>query len=313
MKILVTGGAGFIASHVTQAYVDQGHQVVVLDDLSSGKKENVASGARLVKGDVRDKELVQGLFQAEGFDLVNHHAAQISVPASLEDPVFDAQVNLLGLLNLLEAGRKHHLKRFIFISSGGAVYGEMENPPVDETTQARPLSPYAVAKLSSEHYLDFYRAQYGLEVVTLRYANVYGPRQIPHGEAGVVAIFMDCLLKDKEPVIYRSEAMPGGMLRDYVCVLDCVAANLAALTRGEGQGPFNIGTGLGTTTLELWQKVQKAAGKQLGHSFGPVRPGDIEKSALDCSRAARVLGFTPAYDLDRGLAETWKWRLSLED
>jgi UDP-glucose 4-epimerase len=312
MKILVTGGAGFIASHVTQAYVDQGHEVVVLDDLSSGKKENVAPGARLVTGDVRDKDLVDSLFKAEHFEVVNHHAAQISVPASLDDPVFDAQVNLLGLLNLLEAGRAHGARRFIFISSGGAVYGEMENPPVDETTIARPMSPYAVAKLSSEHYLDFYQSQYGLETVTLRYANVYGPRQIPHGEAGVVAIFMDCLLKGKEPVIYRSDDMPHGMLRDYVCVLDCVAANLAALTKGQGQGPFNIGTGIGTTTLELWEKVQKAAGKELGHSFGPVRAGDIKKSALDCARAADVLGFTPAYDLDQGLAETWQWRLGLE-
>jgi UDP-glucose 4-epimerase len=312
MKILVTGGAGFIGSHVAGAYVEQGHQVVVLDDLSSGKRENVSPGAKLVVGDVRDKNLVESLFKAEGFELVNHHAAQISVPASLDDPMFDAQVNLLGLLNLLEAGRKHDLRRFIFISSGGAVYGEMENPPVDENFPARPMSPYAVAKLSSEHYLDFYRTQYGLEVVTLRYANVYGPRQIPHGEAGVVAIFMDCLLKDKPPVIYRSDDMPGGMLRDYVCVLDCVAANLAALTKGEGQGPFNIGTGLGTTTLELWEMVQKAAGKELSHGFGPVRAGDIKKSALDCSRAAQILGFTPAYDLYNGLTETWQWRVGLE-
>ena len=242
MKILVTGGAGFIASQVAQAYIEAGHQVTVLDNLSTGKRENLPPQAEFVQADIASPQAARVVADG-GFSVVNHHAAQISVPASVADPVHDAQSNVLGLLNLLEAGRKAGLERFIFVSSGGAVYGELEGAPVDESFPARPMSPYAVAKRAGELYLDYYTALHGLGTVVLRYANVYGPRQIPHAEAGVVAIFMDCLVNGSEPTIYRPEDMPGGMKRDYTFVGDIVRANLAALERG--QGIYNIGTGRG--------------------------------------------------------------------
>lgn len=307
MKILVTGGAGFIASHVAQAYVDAGHEVTVLDDLSSGVRANLPAGAAFREADVRDPDLAQWL-AAERFEVINHHAAQISVPASVADPRFDAEVNLLGLINLLQGAAPHGLERFIFISSGGAIYGEMSHPPASEDLAPRPASPYAVAKLTGEYYLDYFAQQYGIAAITLRYANVYGPRQIPHGEAGVVAIFMDCLVTGRQPVIFRSDDMPGGMQRDYVYVGDCVAANLAALERG--QGAYNIGTGVSTDTSQLWRAVQQAAGRELGHDFGPARAGDIKRSSLDASRAVKGLGWQPAHDLAAGLAETWAWRLA---
>lgn len=308
MKILVTGGAGFIGSHVVRAFLQAGHEVVVLDDLSSGKKENLPPGARLEVMDVRDPQ-VADLMAREGFDVVDHHASQISVPASVNDPINDAQINVLGLLNLLEAGRKNHVKRFIFSSSGGAIYGELERLPADEKLTPVPMSPYAVAKRSCELYLHYYAQQYGIASVTLRYANVYGPRQIPQAEAGVVAIFMDGLLSQKEPMIYRQADMPRGMLRDYVFAKDCAKANLLALE--QGGGIYNIGTGVPTDTLGLWEAVQKAAGKNLNHHFGPARPGDVRQSALDCAKAAKELGWQPEFDLASGLKETWSWRLSV--
>ncbi|MCB2228758.1 MAG: NAD-dependent epimerase/dehydratase family protein [Desulfarculaceae bacterium] len=306
MKILVTGGAGFIGSQVAAAFIAQGHQVTVLDDLSSGKEANLPPEAEFVKADIASPEAAE-LVADGGFSVIDHHAAQISVPASMQDPAFDAKSNVLGLLNLLEAGRKASLERFIFVSSGGAVYGELEGEPVDESYPARPMSPYAVSKRAGELYLDYYAAQHGLGTVVLRYANVYGPRQVPHAEAGVVAIFMDCLVNGKEPTIYRPEDLPGGMLRDYTYVGDIVRANLMALERGGGV--VNIGTGIATDTLTLWEETKRAAGKELGHGFGPVRAGDIRYSALDCGRAKAELGWSPQYDLAAGLAETWAWRI----
>jgi UDP-glucose 4-epimerase len=307
MKILVTGGAGFIGSQVAQAYLQAGHQVTILDDLSTGKRENLPPEAEFVQADIVSPQAAE-LVAEGGFGLINHHAAQISVPASVIDPVHDAHSNVMGLLSLLEAGRRAKLERFIFVSSGGAVYGEMEGVPVDESFPARPMSPYAVAKRAGELYLDYYAAQHGLTSVVLRYANVYGPRQIPHAEAGVVAIFMDCLVDGNEPTIYSPKDLPGGMQRDYTYVDDVVRANLAALERG--QGIYNIGTGVASDTLTIWQAVKKAAGQELPHHMGPARPGDIRYSALDCAKAARELGWSPDYDLARGLAATWAWRTS---
>ncbi|RJX31802.1 MAG: NAD-dependent epimerase/dehydratase family protein [Desulfarculus sp.] len=306
MKILVSGGAGFIGSQVAQAYVEAGHQVVVLDDLSSGKADNLPAGARLARMDIADPAAAELVAQG-GFEIINHHAAQVSVPASVADPLSDARSNVLGLINLLQAGCQAGLKRFIFVSSGGAVYGELPGQPVDESFPARPLSPYAVGKRSGELYLDYFAAHYGLQTVVLRYANVYGPRQVPHAEAGVVAIFMDRLLAGEPVTIFRSPDMPRGMKRDYTFVGDVVRANLAALTRG--QGVYNIGTGLATDTLSLWEAVQAAAGRRGGHSFGPVRPGDIAYSALDCAQAAAGLGWRAEHDLAAGLAATWAWRV----
>jgi len=307
MKILVTGGAGFIGSNVAQAFCDAGHQVTVLDDLSTGKQANVPAQAEFVHADIASPQAAE-LVADGGFQVIDHHAAQISVPASVADPVHDAQSNVLGLLNLLEAGCKASLERFIFVSSGGAVYGELEGEPEDETFPARPLSPYAVSKRAGELYLGYYSALHGLGAVVLRYANVYGPRQVPHAEAGVVAIFMDCLLSGNEPFIYRPDDLPGGMLRDYTYVGDVVRANLMALDRGAGI--YNIGTGIATDTLGLWQAVQEAAGRSMGNQWGPARAGDIRYSALDCGLAAQELGWRPEHGLASGLAETWAWRKS---
>ncbi len=304
MKILVTGGAGFIGSHVTEAFLEAGHEVVVLDNFSSGRRENVPAGARLVERDIRDPEL-GGWLARERFEVIDHHAAQISVPASMKDPRLDAEVNLVGLVNLLEGGTLAGIRRFIYIGSGGAIYGDPETLPVDEDYPPRPLSPYATSKLAGELYLGYYARSRGLDWVSLRYANVYGPRQLPQGEAGVVSIFMQALSEDREVTIHRPPGMEGGGLRDYVFVGDCARANLLAL--GRGQGPYNIGTGQTTSTLELWRAIQEAAGKTGRHRLGNHRPGDARQSALDCARANDGLGWRPATGLPQGLAPTWAW------
>lgn len=303
MKILVTGGAGFIGSHVVEAYLAQGHQVVVLDDLSSGRRRNLPPGVPLIQADIREKSLAKDL-AGQGFQVVNHHAAQISVPASVADPRHDAEVNVLGLVNLMQAALDWGVERFIFIASGGAMYGEPLTMPVPEDHPMRPGSPYAVSKLCGEAYLSYYAGR-GLSAVSLRYANVYGPRQIPQGEAGVVSLFMRAILEGDQPFIYRYPDQPQGMLRDYVFVKDCAAANVLALTAG--QGAYNIGTGLATTTLELWRAIQGAAGRDLAHRFGPARPGDLRQSVLDIKKAWAELGWRPGYSLEQGLAQTWAW------
>ena len=231
MKILVTGGAGFIGSNVVDGYIEQGHEVVVVDNLFTGKRENVNPNAKFYNVDIRAPE-IGDIIKQERPDIINHHAAQISVPESVNDPLFDADVNIKGLLNLLEGAVKYGTKKVIFISSGGAIYGEAEEYPTSEAYQPRPLSPYAITKYTSEYYLAFYRHQYGLEYTTLRYANIYGPRQIPHGEAGVVAIFMDNILKGKKSVLYHYPEDEDGMIRDYCFVGDVVKANIKALTEG---------------------------------------------------------------------------------
>ena len=302
MKILVTGGAGFIGSHVVDAYVAAGHQVVVLDNLSTGRRENLNPAARLVEMDLVDSG-VGPLLKQEGFDLVNHHAAQVSVPASAQDPLGDLKANGRGTLNLLTACAGAGVKRFIFISSGGAIYGEQEELPTNERAIPRPLSPYAVHKQLGESYLPFFAQEHGLNWVVLRYANVYGPRQAPHAEAGVVAIFTQTLLAGRPGIIYRPDDMPGGMIRDYVFVKDVVAANLAALSQGQG-GIFNIGTGVATSTQELYDRVAAAVGVELPPSYGPPRPGDLRRSLLDNSLAARELGWRPQVDLAQGCRQT---------
>jgi len=305
MKILVTGGAGFIGSHVAQAYQDQGHQVVVLDNLSTGSKDNLAPGLDLVEMDITDPGLSRFMRQ-ERFAVVNHHAAQVSVPASTADPQGDLRVNGMGTLNLLQAAAASGVKRFIFISSGGAVYGEQEKLPIGEDTLPQPLSPYAAHKLLGESYLPFYAQAHGLTYVVLRYANVYGPRQAPHAEAGVAAIFTDLLLQGRAGTIYRYPDMPRGMIRDYVFVSDVVQANLAALERGDNR-IYNIGTGVPTATLDLYQTLARAAGVDLPPDFGPPRPGDLRRSLVDCARARRELGWQAQVDLDQGCRRTVEW------
>ncbi|MGE5247633.1 MAG: NAD-dependent epimerase/dehydratase family protein [Verrucomicrobiota bacterium] len=298
MRILVTGGAGFIGSHVAQAYVDAGHDVLVLDNLSSGKKENVPAAARLVFADIGSDTAAEAVrtFRPE---VVNHHAAQINVRKSVEDPVFDARENILGTLNVLEAARKNGVRKVIFASSGGAGYGEQEYFPADESHPMRPVSPYGVAKVAVENYLAFYRAQYGLEYTALRYANVYGPRQDPHGEAGVVAIFSLRLLRGQTAIINGD----GEQTRDYVYVGDVTRANLEALHRGDGLG-INIGTAQETDVNALFRKLKELSGSGQEEIHGPAQPGEQRRSVIENRLAYDELGWYPNVSLDEGLALT---------
>lgn len=314
MKILLTGGAGFIGSNVVDAYIREGHEVVVVDNLSSGKLENLNPKAKFYLCDVRSPELKK-VFEMERPEIVNHHAAQMSVPASVADPVFDADVNVCGFLNVLESARAFGTRKVVFISSGGAVYGEAEEYPTSEAYSPKPLSPYAITKFVSEHYLAFYKHQYGLDYTVLRYANIYGPRQIPHGEAGVVAIFMDRLLKSEPCTLYHFKDEPKGMTRDYCFVGDIARANLLALNNGSADF-FNIGTGVATHTLDLFATIASALDARRPLSAGlknpgrsAARAGDLKKSCLKVDKAA-LLGWRPEVDLEKGIALTLDWRMS---
>lgn len=317
MKILVTGGAGFIGSNVVDAYIGAGHEVVVIDNLFSGKLSNLNSKAKFYLMDIRSAE-VKKMFVMEKFDLVNHHAAQMSVPASVEDPSFDADVNVKGFLNLLEAARDTQVKKVVFISSGGAIYGEAKEFPTSEASHPVPLSPYAITKAVSEQYLAFYHHQYQLDYTVLRYANVYGPRQIPHGEAGVVAIFMDRLLNNQPCTVYHFADQPRGMTRDYCFVGDVVQANLLALTKGSGEA-FNIGTTVATHTLDLFEAIYAAIKEvrpELDISLrspvkGEARAGDLTQSCLNVDKAKQILGFSAEHDLMAGLRKTLRWRMTI--
>ncbi|WP_040335284.1 NAD-dependent epimerase/dehydratase family protein [Candidatus Magnetobacterium casense] len=317
MKILVTGGAGFIGSNVVDAYTGAGHEVVVMDNLSGGKWENLNPNERFYLMDIRSRDVLK-VFERERFDLVNHHAAQMSVPASVEDPAYDADVNVLGFINLLEASRKTGVGKVIFISSGGAIYGEATQYPTAESCYPQPLSPYAVTKAVSEQYLAFYRHQYALDYTVLRYANVYGPRQIPHGEASVVAIFMDRLLGGQQCLLYHYPDEPRGMIRDYCFVADVVEANLAAIGQGSGEA-INIGTGREVHTMELFDTIfdaLKSSRPDMDDHLRtliskPARAGDLTRSCLMVDKAKRVLGFAARHSLAEGISKTMQWRLGL--
>lgn len=298
MKVLVTGGAGFIASNIVDAMIEAGHEVLVIDDLSSGKRENLNPKAKFYELDIRNPA-VADLFASERPEVMCHHAAQMDVRKSVADPVFDAQVNLVGLLNLLENGRRNGLRRVLFASTGGAIYGEQDVFPCPETHKTEPMSPYGVAKLASERYLHFYHVQYGLSWAALRYANVYGPRQNPHGEAGVVAIFTEKLLRGEEPVINGD----GKQSRDYVYIGDLVRANLLALT-SDYSGPLNLGNGVETDVNELFHLLKKLCGSSAPERHGPAKPGEQRRSVIDSSLAARILGWKPEVRLEDGLRET---------
>ena len=313
MKIMVTGGAGFIGSNVVDGYLKAGHQVVVVDSLFTGKRENVNPEAKFYEMDIRSEEM-GGVIESERPDVLNHHAAQISVPISVSDPLLDADINIKGLLNLLEKAVKHNVNKFIFISSGGAIYGEAAEYPTSEGYPPKPLSPYAISKLISEYYLAYYNHQYGLDYTVLRYANIYGPRQIPHGEAGVVAIFMENLLKGEPSTLNHFSDDAEGMVRDYCYVEDVVEANAMALSKGNGEF-FNVGTGKGTKTLQLYRIIYEAV-RELRPDipealFTPAReaarPGDIARSCLKVEKAENGLGWVAKTGLEEGIRRTLQW------
>jgi UDP-glucose 4-epimerase len=301
MKIVVTGGAGFLGSHVVDAYVAKGHEVLVIDNLETGKRENVHAQARLVEMDVNDPALVD-LFEAERPDVVNHHAANASVSRSVREPLYDAQQNILGTLHLLEAARLAGVGRFIYISSGGAMYGNPEYLPMDENHPAAPVSPYALSKHTGERYVQMYHREHGLPWISLRYGNAYGPRQDPYGEAGVIAIFCQNLLDGQVPEIHWD----GEQTRDFVYVGDCARANVLALEAGTGQA-YNVSTGVGTSINALFDSLMAITDRRLEPRRGPRRPGDARHSYLDCTKIERELGWRVETSLDEGLARTWQY------
>jgi UDP-glucose 4-epimerase len=298
MKILVTGGAGFIASHITDAFLAAGHEVVVIDNLSGGKRTNVPAAAKFYHADVRAPE-VREIMRNERPQVVCHHAAQMDVRRSVADPAFDADVNVLGMINVLEGAREVGVTKVTFASSGGAVYGEQDVFPAPESHPTRPLSPYGITKAAGELYLFYYHAIHGLPYVALRYANVFGPRQDPHGEAGVVAIFTEKLLADEVPTINGD----GKQTRDYVFVGDVVRANLKALET-DFVGPVNIGTGVETDVNTLYTHLRVLAGSPHQATHGTAKAGEQRRSVVANHRAAEVLGWSPEVPIEEGLRRT---------
>ena len=301
MKILVTGGAGFIGSHIADALIEKGHEVHVLDNLSGGKSGQVPRRAIFHELDIRDKA-IEEIWRDHQFEVMYHLAAQMDVRKSVADPGFDADVNIRGLLNLMEAGRNNGLKKVVFSSTGGAIYGEPERVPQDETHTLQPLSPYGITKLCSEKYLHFYKSSYGIDYVALRYGNVYGPRQNPHGEAGVVAIFSDRMLDGKQPSIYGD----GLQTRDYVFVADVVNANMLALDFG-GSDIFNVGTGVETNVIQLFRTLRDVLAPDMNEVHAPGKPGEQKRSVLDYTKSKEILGWIPQIQVGQGLNVVAKW------
>jgi UDP-glucose 4-epimerase len=298
MKIAVTGGAGFIASHIADAYLSLGHEVVIIDNLSTGKRENIPANARFIEMDVNDPG-IPALFMEEKFDIVNHHAAQMDVRVSVQDPTYDARINILGGINIYESALRSGVKKIIFASSGGTVYGEQEYFPADERHPTKPISPYGIAKLSNEQYLYYYAHVHGLPSVAFRYANIYGPRQNPHGEAGVIAIFAQKLLKGEQPVINGD----GLQTRDYVYVGDVVAANILAL-QPQMIGAYNIGTGIETDVNTLFGHLRDLTQSTCEEQHAPAKQGEQMRSVLSHERIFASFGWTPKMDIVEGLSRT---------
>ncbi len=299
MNILVTGGAGFIASHIADAYIEKGHRVAVIDNLSTGSKKNINPRAKFYKADIRDAKTIEGIFAKERPQIVNHHAALASVIISTKDPAQTLAVNVEGTLLLLEAGRKNGTKRFIFSSTGGAIYGNPKKIPAAETAPAIPLSPYGLSKKLAEDVIRFYTDTYGISHVIFRYANVYGPRQNPKGEAGVVAIFGALMKKNARPTIFGD----GSKTRDYVHVSDVVRANLLASTRGKNE-TFNIGTGKEVSDYDVFLAVAEATEFTKEPVFKPFRKGEITRISLSSTKAEKMLGWKPEVTFEKGVPKS---------
>ena len=301
LNIIVTGGAGFIGSHVSDALVNAGHKVTVLDDLSSGFEKNVPVGATLEVADIRSEKAAEVVASVKP-DVIYHLAAQMDVRKSVYDPSFDADVNIRGPLNLIEAGRKNGLKQIVFSSTGGAIYGDQNVYPADETHPEWPLSPYGITKLALEKYLFFYHSQYGLDAACLRYANVYGPRQNAHGEAGVIAVFTTRLLQKQAPTIFGD----GENTRDFVYVGDVAAANLATLGKS-GFHIYNVGTGIESTVNQIYQTINEITGAGLDPVYGDARPGEVRRSSISADKIRKEIGVPIDTTLTDGLAATVEW------
>ena len=298
MKILVTGGAGFIGSNIVDALIEKGHDVVVVDNLYMGRLKNLNPAAKFYLLNLQAPEIAK-MFELEKFDVVYHEAAQMDVRRSVENPVFDASVNVLGTLNILQNAVKTGVKKVIFASTGGAVYGEQDYFPADEEHPTRPVSPYGITKLTVEKYLFFYKLTYGLQHVILRYANVYGPRQNPFGEAGVVAIFIEKMLTGQQPIINGD----GKQTRDFVYVGDVVRANILALDYPKSD-TFNVGTGKETDVNTIFRELNKIVGKNLPEKHGPAKEGEQQRSVIDYLKIKKALGWKPQVSLEEGLRKT---------
>ncbi|MEX2284526.1 MAG: NAD-dependent epimerase/dehydratase family protein [Gemmatimonadota bacterium] len=312
-NVLVTGGAGFIGGHVAHAYLNRGDRVWVLDDLSTGKPENIPDTAEFIQASVDSTKVTELFDKVGGFDLVNHHAAQIDVRVSVMDPQRDAGINIMGFLNVVQNAQRTNTRRFIFVSSGGVVYGEPEARPTTETAPKQPLSPYGVSKLTAEYYLFYYHRIHGLDYVALRYSNVYGPRQDPHGEAGVVAIFSNRILAGKPITVYGD----GNQTRDYVFVEDVVRANLIlsdatiAPATTLDERAFNVGTGIETSVNQIAEIMIKQSGREIPCVHGPERRGELRYSCLSAARL-RSLGWEPRQSIEKGLKTTYDYIASKE-
>ncbi|MCE1247536.1 MAG: GDP-mannose 4,6-dehydratase [Firmicutes bacterium] len=298
MNIIVTGGAGFIGSHITDAFINAGHHVIVVDNLVTGKLENINPKAEFVKIDINDPDM-EKVFSGKKIDAVCHHAAQMDVRKSVADPVFDANTNVLGTIKLLENCRKYEVGNLMFSSTGGVIYGEPDYIPVEETYPTRPMCAYGVSKLCGEHYIQYYGDLYGQKYTIFRYGNVFGPRQDPHGEAGVVAIFSGLLLQGRQCKIFGS----GEARRDYIHISDVVRANMMALETKTCE-VMNIGTGVGTSVNELYERMRAIVDIDLKPIYEPDRPGEINRIAINPAKAGKVLGWEPKVDMNDGLRET---------
>lgn len=304
-KVLVTGGAGFIGSNLVDELIESGHLVVIIDDLSTGFARNLNPQAKFYLADIRDAALMRKIFDLEAPEIVNHHAAQMDVRRSVEEPVFDAECNIIGGINLIKESVEHSAEKFVYVSTGGAVYGEPDELPVTEEHAVNPECPYGITKHTVEHYLHLYHGLYGLNYTVLRYPNVFGPRQNPLGEAGVNAIFIHQMLCGKTPTIFGD----GEQLRDYVYVKDIVDANLAAMVKGDNL-ILNIGSGVGTSVNQIYRGLQEIIGFEQKAVYAPARAGEIYKIYLDAAKAKRELGWEPRISFKEGLKRTVEWHRS---